>query len=261
MSTCDSEPSRTSRWLATIFVSVAMLAFSIGLPAVASAEDYSCQGSTEPNHHCYAVVGSSPSADDGSFVHIFTNNDYVPPLCNGDTTLCDFVSNESWVVFKEPTHSWAEAGDFTGGDFGYSTETPTDFAGNEPYNNSGFGFFIYPDGGPGQDSSNEVQILYNGGGNYSINFDQRNVFNFGNDAAPLYLETGMEETDTRIKSEGASYYLYYYKTGAQTWWPSGSRESINPNNKSVICGHKFESEGRTTQQNFVTTSTFGGSSC
>jgi hypothetical protein len=261
---CRSEPElpRSFPGPLVILLAAATFALLIALPSAARAEDYRCQGSTAPSGHCYAQAQVIPSSNDGSSVHIFTNNDYVPPLCNGDTTLCDFVTNESWVGFNnsEPLY-WTEAGDFTGGDFGYDTETPTDFAGNNPTNGAGFGFFVWPSGGPGQDSANLVQILYNGGGNYSINFDERNVFNFGNDGAPYDLEAGLEETDTRIKSEGAIYDMYYYPDGKSKWWPEGTSRYMTPENSSILCGDLFKAEGHTTELTFETTSTFGGSTC
>lgn len=172
------------------------------------------------------------------------------------------MTNESWVGFNTSKPHWTEAGDFTGGDYGYETETPTDFAGNDPPNETGFGFFVWPSGGPGQDSSNEVEIRYHGSGNYAINFDGRNVFNFGNDAAPYVVEAGMEETDTRIKSEGSIYDMYLWGAGSQEYyWGVPATEYLTPENLSIICGWKYEHEGILVQQNFETTSTFGGDEC
>lgn len=248
---------------AVIAAAGAVLVLALSLPAAASANDYACQGSEAKSGHCYAVVMIHPGGIplNGTAVHIFTNNDYVPALCNGGKTLCDFVTNEQWALFNSSASYWTEAGDFTGGDFGYETESPTDFAGNNPVNNSGFGFFVWPSGGPGQDSTNEVQIRYNGGGNYSINFNGTNVFNFGNDAATEWFEGGMEETDTGISSEGALYDMYLYgESGKEYYWTPGT-EYTTPNNSSIICGWKYAEGNKLIQQDFKTTSTLGGTEC
>jgi len=256
-------PLRAFHGMQLMIAAAAVFASAMSIPAPASAEDYACQGSEASSGHCYAVVEEIPAGIElnGSVVHIFTNNDYVPPLCESDKKLCDFVTNESWVVFNTSTTHWTEAGDFTGGDYGYETETPTDFAANSPVSGS-FGFFVWPSGGPGQDSTNEVEIRYQGSGNYAINFGGRNVFNFGNDSAPYWVESGMEETDTRIKSEGAVYDMYLWGAGSKEYyWGVPGTEYLTPKNLSIICGKKFESEGKLIEQTFETTSTFGGDEC
>jgi hypothetical protein len=197
----------------------------------------------------------------GTVAHIFTNNDHVPALCDEDKTECDFVTNEEWALFNSKATYWTEAGDFTGGDYGYETETPTDFAGNNPVNGAGFGFFIYPAGGPGQNSTNEVEIKYNGSGKYSTNFDGKNAFNFESDAAPEWFEGGMEETDTGISSEGSLYDLYLYGESSKKYYWTPGTEYTTPENSSIICGWKYVYEGHLVQQNFKTTSTLGGSTC
>ncbi len=237
------------------------MALTLSLAATASANDYSCPGSEASSTHCYAVVNIHPGGIElnGSAVHIFTNNDYVPPLCSGK--LCDFVTNEHWVLFNSGATAWTEAGDFTGGDFGYETESPTDFAGNKPTEGGGFSFFVWPAGGPGQDSGNESQIVYNGGGKYALNFNGNNVFNFSGDGAPSWFEGGMEETDTGIKSEGQLYDLYLYGNEHKLYYWTPGTEYTTPKNSSIICGFKYAIGNALQYQNFETTSTFGGSTC
>ena len=252
--------SRTRRRVLALRLALVVGVLALGVAPSASANNYVCPGA-EGEFHCYSVVQIRPGGIElnGSAVHIYTNNDYVPPLCSGK--LCDFVTNESWVNFDSPVRHWTEAGDFTGGDFGYETESPTDFAANMPINNSGFGFFVWPPGGPGQNSGNEAQIRYNGGGNYAINFNGQNVFNFGNDGPPVWFEAGMEETDTSIRSEGQIYEPYLYGNGFKLYYWTPGSEWLTPKNLSIICGFKYAIGNRLMYQNFETTSTFGGSSC